>query len=93
MKKPEEIVRDEEEVWNISDLHRSTECGPSVLDRVEVLCDSPFLSVLITVVESQQRVEVAIPAYAYYSRLETYAMNKNAVLATGRIDYESELQK
>lgn len=59
-----DVEDDVKEEWNVRDLRRSSERGPSALDRVKSLCELLLLPVSTTVVEVEQQIEDAIWTFA-----------------------------
>lgn len=67
---PDDVEDDIEDVWDVSNLRRSSERNPSVLERTKALCNYLSLPVQITVVKMQQWIESDIQAFANYLGLE-----------------------
>lgn len=64
------VEDDLEKVWDVTDLHHSSEHGPTALEPVQYLCESFSLPVQTRVVEAQHWSKDAIEALADYLRLE-----------------------
>lgn len=64
-------AEESEEVWDVSDLQRSTKCGLLSLERVKTFCESRALPVRTTAVGVEQLSEDAVCKYADFRTLET----------------------
>lgn len=86
-----ESEHDTENIWNVIDMHRSSEHSMSALEGVKSLCESLSLPVPTKVVEKRQHIESTIQTFADYRWLEASVEMTDAVLAATEENWKQNL--
>lgn len=79
-----------EEVWNTTDLRRSSKRGACALELVNALLESILLTVPTTVAHKQQLIEDAVRLCADFPKLDSSLKTKKAFLVVAQKDLQNK---